>query len=124
MAADAHGMPVGLLVTPGTSADCRSAVGLIDGFRADCLLADRAYDTGEVLAEAAETGAGAVIPSKSNRKVKREIDEHIYKQRHMVENAFEKLKRWRGIATRYCKRLSSFVAAVQIRCLSLWLHIS
>ena len=69
-------------------------------------------------------GAEAVIPSKSNRKVKREIDEHIYKQRHMVENAFEKLKRWRGIATRYCKRLSSFVAAVQIRCLSLWLHIS
>ena len=96
----------------------------MEGFRAGFLIADRACDTGEVPAEAAETGAGAVVPSKSNRKVKREIDEHVHKQRHMAGNAFERLKRWRGIATRYCKRLSSFVAAVQIRCLSLWLHIS
>ncbi|MGD9888160.1 MAG: IS5/IS1182 family transposase, partial [Halothiobacillaceae bacterium] len=34
------------------------------------------------------------------------------------------LKRWRGIATRYAKNLSSFVAAIQIRCLVLWLKIS
>ena len=96
----------------------------MEGFRAGFPPADRACGTEEVPAEAGEIGAEAVVPSKSNRKVKREIDEHIYKQRHMVENAFEKLKRWRGIATRYCKRLSSFVAAVQIRCLTLWLHIS
>ncbi|MDK2127117.1 IS5/IS1182 family transposase, partial [Chitinimonas sp. DQS-5] len=37
---------------------------------------------------------------------------------------FLKIKRWRGIATRYAKRLKSFVAAVQIRCLALWLEIS
>ena len=30
---------------------------------------------------------------------------------------------WRGFATRYCKRAASFEAAVQIRCLTLWLHI-
>lgn len=42
----------------------------------------------------------------------------------MMENAFERIKRWRGIATRYCKRASSFEAAVQIRCLTLWLQIS
>ena len=76
-----------------------------------------------MLEKAAEMGAEPVIPPKSNRLVKRDFDRHIYKQRHMVENAFERIKRWRGLATRYCKRLSSFVAAVQIRCLSLWLHI-
>ncbi|MDK2127274.1 IS5/IS1182 family transposase, partial [Chitinimonas sp. DQS-5] len=41
-------------------------------------------------------------------------DEHLYQHRHLVENAFLKIKRWRGIATRYAKRLKSFVAAVQI----------
>ena len=46
------------------------------------------------------------------------------KQRRLVENAFEKIKRWRGLATRYCKRAKSFEAAVQVRCLALWLHIS
>ncbi|CDG22423.1 transposase (fragment) [Xenorhabdus poinarii G6] len=37
-----------------------------------------------------------------------------------VENAFLRLKRWRGIATRYTKKGTSFLAAVQIRCLALW----
>lgn len=41
--------------------------------------------------------------------------------RHLVENAFCKLKGWRGIATRYAKKTSSFLAIVQIRCLILWL---
>ncbi|MCL1885433.1 MAG: IS5/IS1182 family transposase, partial [Dehalococcoidia bacterium] len=31
--------------------------------------------------------------------------------------------RWRGIATRYAKNTTSFVAAVQIRCLALWLRV-
>ncbi|MDR3792249.1 MAG: IS5/IS1182 family transposase, partial [Terracidiphilus sp.] len=41
-----------------------------------------------------------------------------------VENAFRHLKEWRGIATRYAKRSDSFLAAVQIRCLMLWINIS
>ncbi len=32
--------------------------------------------------------------------------------RHLVENAFLHLKRWRGIATRYAKNTASFLAAV------------
>nr|MBE8586244.1 IS5/IS1182 family transposase [Xenorhabdus griffiniae] len=40
-----------------------------------------------------------------------------------VENAFLHLKRWRGIATRYAKNRASFLAAVQIRCLVLWLNV-
>lgn len=66
----------------------------------------------------------AVIPPRKNRKEQREYDKHLYKQRHLVENAFLVLKQWRGIATRYAKNLSSFLAAVQIRCLALWLKIS
>ncbi len=69
-------------------------------------------------------GAQAVIPPRKNRKQPREYDKALYKLRHLVENAFLHLKRWRGIATRYAKNLSSFVAAVQIRCLALWLTIS
>ena len=64
-----------------------------------------------------------VIPSKKNRKQLREYDEYLYKIRHLVENAFLLLKRWRGIATRYAKNLASFVAAVQIRCIAIWLPI-
>ena len=62
------------------------------------------------------------IPPRSNRKQPRSYDS--YPHRHLVKNAFLLLKQWRGIATRYAKNLSLFLAAVQIRCLALWLKIS
>jgi Transposase and inactivated derivatives len=64
----------------------------------------------------------AVIPPKKNRKHPRDYDKYLYKLRHLVENAFLHLKRWRGVATRYAKNKSSFIAIVQIRCIALWLN--
>lgn len=97
---------------------------MIGGFQMAHLLADKGYDSDMIVAKAEAQGAKAVIPPRKNRKQPREYDKHLYKLRHLVENAFLHLKRWRGIATRYAKNLSSFVAAVQIRCLALWLAIS
>jgi len=39
----------------------------------------------------------------------------LYKLRHLVENAFLHLKRWRGVVTRYAELTSSLLAAVDIR---------
>ena len=97
---------------------------MIDGFDAVHLIADRGYDTDAILDQAAEQHMEAVIPPKKNRKVQRPYDKHLYRLRHLVENAFEKLKRWRGIATRYAKNTASFLAAAHIRCLVLWLNVS
>ncbi len=91
---------------------------------ADHLIADRGYDTDAILQQAATQGMNAVIPPKKNRKEQHPYDADLYKARHPVENAFLHLKRWRGIATRYAKNTASFLAAVRIRCLALWLNIS
>jgi transposase len=88
------------------------------------LVADRGYDTDALLAQAQAQGVSPVIPPRKHRNIQRPYDQHLYKLRHLVENAFLHLKRWRGIATRYAKRASSFLALVQIRCLVLWLAIS
>jgi transposase len=121
---DAHGMPVRAIVTQGTTADCTQAVALIEGFAAQHLLADRGYDSNDIIAQAERQGMAPVIPPKRNRKELREYDEYLYKIRHLVENAFLHLKRWRGIATRYAKNTASFLAAIHIRCISLWADIS
>ncbi len=110
-------------VTSGTTADCTVAAQLIEGFQAKYLLADRGYDTDTIILKAVEAGITPVIPPKKNRKQLRDYDEYLYKLRHLVENAFLLLKRWRGIATRYAKNAASFVAAVQIRCIAIWLTI-
>ena len=110
-------------ITSGTTADCTVAARLIEGFRAEYLLADRGYDTDAIILKAADEGMIPVIPSKKNRKHPQKYDEYLYKLRHLVENAFLLLKRWRGIATRYAKNVASFTAAVQIRCIAIWLLI-
>lgn len=96
---------------------------LIEGIDADHLLADRAYDTDAILQYCEIEGISVVIPPKRNRTVQRAYDKDLYKVRHLVENAFLHLKRWRGIATRYAKNASSFLAAIHIRCIILWANI-
>jgi len=91
--------------------------------RAEHLIADRGYDSNSIVEQANSQGMQAQIPPRKNRKQPREFDRHLYRQRHLVENAFLQIKQWRGIATRYAKNLSSFLAAAQIRCLALWLRI-
>jgi len=96
---------------------------LIDGFPAEWLLADRGYDSNAIIEKAVSQNMKIVIPPKKNRKEQRDYDKYLYRLRHLVENAFLHLKRWRGIATRYAKNSASFFAAVQIRCISLWLKV-
>jgi transposase len=96
----------------------------MEGIAAQHLLADRGYDTNAILEQATQQGMKPVIPPRKHRKVQRDYDRYLYKLRHLVENAFLHLKRWRGIATRYAKNTASFLAAVQIRCIALWANIS
>ena len=117
---DAHGLPVKIIVTKGTTADCTQACKLIENIEADFLFADRGYDSDIIISKSEEMNMKAIIPPKKNRKVQRSYDKDAYKQRHLIENAFLHLKRWRGIATRYAKNISSFLAAIQIRAIVLW----
>ena len=60
-------MPVRVLITEGTRADCKEAIHLIDGISAETLLADRGYDTNQIIAYAADAGMNIVIPASSGR---------------------------------------------------------
>lgn len=112
-----------MLITEGTTADCSQAAKLIEGIDAENLLADRGYDVDAIIALATLAGMSVVIPPKRNRKIQRYYDKDLYKLRHLVENAFLALKQWRGVATRYAKNASSFLAAVHIRCIAIWAKI-
>ena len=97
-------MPLRAIITEGTTAGCTQAKELVEGMDGDYLLVDKAYDTDAILSVCAQQGTEAVIPAKRNRK----HDEYLYGHRHLVENAFLWLKRWRGIvpAMRKARRRS------------------
>ncbi|RAJ71194.1 putative transposase of IS4/5 family DUF4096 [Streptomyces sp. Amel2xB2] len=53
------------------------------------------------------------------------FDRQLYKQRNVVERCFNRLKQWRGIATRYDKTAESYQAAIALASLPMWtLHLT
>jgi transposase len=117
-------MPVRVIVTGGTTADCTLALPLLSGLDSAYVLADKGYDSQEIVDAVQSRGAEPVIPPRRCRKEQRLYDKHLYKARHLVENAFLRLKEWRGVATRYAKRADSFLSIVQIRCMVYWLRVT
>ena len=116
-------MPVRMLLTAGAVADCTQGLALIEGFTAEHLLADKGYDTNQIVDMAAEWGMQAVLPAKGNRREQREYDRDLYQARDLVENGICNFKQWRGVATRYAKKAASVLANCQIRAISLWAKV-
>lgn len=118
---DADGRPITLRLTGGQIADCTEAEALINDIgEGDILLADKGYDTNAIRAKAAARKAWANIPPKANRKETFVFSGWVYRQRNLVERFFNKIKQFRGIATRYDKDPSNFLAAVKLVASRIW----
>ena len=81
--ADGQGRPLAFHLTVGEAADCKAYDTLIDlPERApDALLADKGYDADAIRADLDSRSIKAVIPGRSNRRVKIEYDRILYNQR-------------------------------------------
>ena len=120
---DALGNPVEFLLTQGQAHDLEGADALLPRMQADTLLADKAFDADErVVQPLLEAGKTPVIPPKRQRKEPRAYDRDLYKERHLIENFFCKLKQFRAIATRYDKRAVNFLAGVYAASMLIWLN--
>jgi transposase len=80
----------------------------------DALLADKGYDADAIRADLAGREIEAVIPGRSNRRVKIEHDRRLYKQRNRIERMFGHLKINRAIATRCDQLANSFLGMVHL----------
>ena len=106
---------------PGQAHDLKGVPELINDLDAEHILADRAFDADWLREALDQAKITAVIPPRKNRKQPAEYDKEVYKWRHLVENFFQKIKDFRGIATRYCKTDKSFQAFISIAATVLWL---
>jgi transposase len=89
----------------GEAHDCPPAQRLIRCTkRAKKLLGDKAYDSAELRQWLDGRGTRAVIPNRSNRKQPFRFDKKSYKQRHLIENAFCRLKDY--LLSKRCHEMS------------------
>ena len=118
---DALGYPVDVKITAGQVHDSVPAKELLKDKPAEYVIADKAYDSDDLIALIESQGSIPVIPSRSNRKELREHDKHLYKERHLVEIFFNKIKHYRRVATRYEKLASNYLAMVLIVSCLIWI---
>ena len=122
---DTNGLPVRLALTAGEAHDNRLAGKLLSRLRSGAmLLADRGYDADWIRALAAEKGAWANIPPRSNRNEPICFSPHLYRARNLVERFFNKIKHCRRVATRYDKLAANYLAFVQLASIRLWLRLN
>ena len=119
---DALGNPLKLIVTPGQSSDFTKASELIKEATGSYIIGDKGYDSDEVRAQVYTQKCVPVIPGKSNRIVPIQYDKHIYKERHVVECFFSKLKQFRRTFSRFDKSLRNFGAFLSFVGAILWLR--
>lgn len=102
------------MLTPGQDHDLTCAQPLLENADPEALIGDKAYDADPLIDTLSKRAITPVIPPRANRKVKRDCDFALYRERNLVECFFNKIKHYRAIATRYDKLARNFLAAVQL----------
>ena len=119
--ADAKGRLIAILLTAGEAHDCPVAERLIRRVKSpERLLGDKAYDSAELREQLDRRGTKPVIPNRSNRKQPFSFNKRIYKLRWRIESAFNRLKDFRRVATRYDRLARNYLASVCLAAALVW----
>lgn len=132
------------MLTPGQTGDCPLLPAVLAKIRVkgpagrprtrpDAVAADKAYSSRANRAHLRRRHIRAVIPVKADQQANRKkkggkggrppaFDQEQYKGRNVVERCINKLKTWRGIATRYDKTPESYSAGLHLRGSMIWLR--
>ena len=110
-----------MVLTAGHRGDVPQAAALLADDRPDAVLADAAYDADHFRRTIAAAGATAVIPNNPSRTFKHPFNKQLYKERHLIECCFSKLKQFRRVATRFEKTARNYLAVVTLAATILWL---
>ena len=111
-AVDRKGNPEVLILGPGQEADIAVAEEITSSMDLKELVADKGYDSDPFRAWLQDRGITPCIPPRSNRLHPVRYSKKAYRKRHVVENFFERIKRFRRVATRYDKLSRNFLGFV------------
>ena len=122
MSVDALGNPLQFKLTAGQAHDITQAEALLLSDPIKYVIAGKGYDADTFVQVIRERGAVPVIPPRSNRKMPREYDAHLYKERHLVECFINKMKHYRRIFSRYDKLAMTYLGFLHFVSTLIWLR--
>jgi len=110
-----------LSLTGGQAHDITQAETLVAQVEPAALLGDKGYDSDRFIENLETRSIKPVIPPKANRKVERDCDFALYRERNLIERFFNTIKHFRGIATRYEKTARNYLAGLHLVCALAWI---
>lgn len=144
LSADRRCRPLSFVLTPGQAADSPRFTAVLERIkvrgpvgrprtRPDAVAADKAYSFRANRAYLRRRRIRAVIPEKTDQAVNRKKrgsrggrpvshDAALYRERNTAERCINKIKEWRGLATRYDKTPASYLAGLHLRGVVIWLR--
>ncbi len=142
LAVDGQGRPLSVVLTGGQAADTSYLEPVLDAIAVpgrngcsrrdpDQILADKAYSSRANRRLLRGRGIKATIPERNDQLQHRRnrgprggrpyaFDRDAYRGRNVVERCFNRLKQWRGIATRYDKLARNYRAGIVLAGILLW----
>ncbi|MFF3264618.1 IS5 family transposase [Streptomyces sp. NPDC002932] len=142
LAADSRCRPLGFVLTPGQAGDAPAFDHVMAAIRIPrrvgrprtrpfMVLADKAYSSRAIRDHLRRRGVRAVIPQPADQIANRKrrgrsggrppgFDREAYKQRNTVERCINRIKQWRGLATRYEKTATVYRAGLLVAAIFLW----
>ncbi len=119
---DGLGRAVGLNIVAGNRHDLRAIATLVSALARCWVIADRGFDSKSFRQDLAAAGATTCIPPRKSSRIQYHFSETLYKHRHVVENFFARIKRFRRVGTRYEKLAETFLGFVTFATIIDWLH--
>ncbi|MGI2068437.1 IS5-like element ISSod6 family transposase [Shewanella sp. MF08487] len=123
LAVDSGGLPIYFELSEGQKHDITHAPSLIEHLKqVDTVIADKGYDSDAFRELIATKGGKSVIPKRRYKNTPQEkVDWCLYRYRHLVENAFGRIKHYRAISTRYDKLARNYASMVSLAFMLMWL---
>ncbi|MEI8631718.1 IS5 family transposase [Vibrio sp. PP-XX7] len=123
LAVDSGGLPIYFELSEGQRNDITHAESLVENLSdVEIVIADKGYDSESFREFIVTKGGESVIPKRRyNGKGQEKVDWCLYKYRHLVENAFARIKHFRSISTRYDKLARNYASMVSLAFTLMWL---
>ena len=119
------GKPIVCALTAGQRHESPQAIPLLeralDRMWPEAVAGDKGYSATEVRTWLQEREIAAMIPKRKDETGPNEYDRALYRERPVIEQTINRLKRWRRVATRYEKRAATYLAMVTIAMILEWL---
>jgi transposase len=118
---EGEGRMVAAVLAPGQTYEVEAAAPMLHKLKSVLLVGDKGFDADALRQQMLAQGCLACIPPRLGRCSPAWYHRGFYRQRHKIENFFQRIKIYKRVSTRYDKLASSFLNFVLVAAVFDWL---